>query len=106
MAAGNALEDDAAASLREALAEDLQGFLDPGEIVVGGDGDVLRRQRLGRDHEQRLDRPDEVVDRVGPDQAERTFHELSPSSAITGVPAWETNRSQTEVWHRSSDELE
>ena len=58
------LEDDPAAALREALAEELQRLVDALGVVVGGDRQVFRRQGLRGDDEQRLDRAGELVDRV------------------------------------------
>src|SRR5439155_12634424 len=87
VAAGNALEDDAAAPFGEPLPQDLQRLLDPREVVVRCDGEVLGGQRLGGDDEQRLQRAGQLVDGIRRDQAERTFHGLSPSPAIAGLPA-------------------
>ena len=64
VSAGDVLEDDPAAALREALAEQLKRVLDALDVVVGRDGQVLRRQGLRGDDEQRLDRARELLDRA------------------------------------------
>src|SRR6266513_3023142 len=83
-AAGDLLEHDPASALAVTLAEQPQRRLDPLRVVVRRDSQVLDRQGLRGDDEQRLDDAREAVDRIGADQAEWAIHyEPSPSFAVT-----------------------
>src|SRR5256886_1104460 len=83
-AAGDLLEHDSAPALAVALAEQPQCRLDPLRVVVRRHSQIVDRQRLRGDDEQRLDDAREAVDRIGADQAERAIHcEPSPSFAVT-----------------------
>ena len=66
---------------RVPLAQQPERRLDPLEVVCGRLGELIERQRLRSDDEQRLDRAGEPVDRVRGDQAERAVHcRILPSS--------------------------
>ena len=62
VAAGDLLEDDAAAALAVALAQQPERGLDPLRVVGGGLGELGDRERLRRDDEQRLDGAGERID--------------------------------------------
>src|SRR5439155_884053 len=72
--AGDLLQDDSAAPLAIALAEQPEGSLDPFNLIAGGFGQLVHRQRLRRHDQERLERPGERIDRVGRAQAERALH--------------------------------
>ena len=61
------LEHDPAPSLAVALGEQPQCGLDPLGVVIRGSDELLDRQRRAGDHEQRLDRARELVERIGGD---------------------------------------
>ena len=82
VAAGDVLQHDPAAPLAVAIGEQPERKLDPLGVVRGRVGELLDRQRRRGDHEQRLERPGELVDRVCGDQAERTIHSAVLSFAF------------------------
>src|SRR5262245_10712017 len=82
-AAGDVLEHDAAPALAVPLPEQAQGRLDPLHVVTGRFGELVRRERLRRHDEQRLDRPCQRVERVRLDQAERALHTATSSTATS-----------------------
>ena len=63
-AAGDVLEHDPAAALGVALAEQPQRGLDALRVVVGGLGELVDRQRLRGDDEQRLEGARQPVERA------------------------------------------
>src|SRR5438105_8477576 len=79
--ARDALEDDPAPPLAVALAHQTERRLHALRVVVGRGRQLGGRQRRRRDHEQRLERPRELVERVRRDQAERAVQSSLPSSA-------------------------
>src|SRR4029079_10138092 len=84
------LAHDPAPALREPLGEERERLLDPADVVVRGDRQILRGERLRGHDEQRLERPGELLDGRACDYAQRTFHWLSPSSVSGRVPSWWT----------------
>src|SRR5205814_8981536 len=80
------LGHDPAPPLAIPVGEQPERDLDALPLVLARSGKVLRRQRLGCDDEQRLDRPGELVDRtVGLDQAERTVQERLLSASAREI---------------------
>src|SRR5581483_10769661 len=75
--AGHVLEHDPARSFREPLPQDLQRVADLLGVRVAYNLQILERERLRGDDEQRLDRARELggAGGLGGDQAERTVHE-------------------------------
>ena len=67
IAARNALEHDPAPPLAVPLREQAERRLDPIRLVGGGFGEVVERQRLRGDDEQRLEGPRQAVQRVRDD---------------------------------------
>ena len=59
---------------RGSARQQAQRGLDPLRIVCCSLGQLVHGERLRRDHEQRLERARERVERVGGDQAERAVH--------------------------------
>ena len=98
VATGDVLEHDPAPRLGVALPEQPEGSLDTLDVVGRGVRELGGGERSRRDDEERLDRPRELVDRVGGDQAERAVHVvilslsrgLAPSSRFPVVAARET----------------
>src|SRR6266508_147655 len=79
-ASRDALEHDPAAALAVAILEQPERRFDPFGRFLGGLGQIVRRERLRRHDEQRLERPRERVERTRRDQAERALHASTPSS--------------------------
>ena len=74
-------------SSREPLLEDRERLLDLRRIRLGGRGELVDRQRLRGDHEQRLERPCELERGrgVGGDQAETVFQERLLSASAREI---------------------
>src|SRR3954451_19683768 len=84
-AASDALQDDAAPSFAVALAEQSQRGLDPVLRLTRCVAELFGRQRRRCDDEQSFDDPRERIERVGGDQAERTFHEWLLSTLARAI---------------------
>src|SRR5581483_3938236 len=84
-AAGDVLQDDPAAPFGIALADEPDRGFDPLRVVVRSRRQLVDRERRRRDDEQRLERPRELVERIGCDQAERTVHEPSLSTSFREI---------------------
>src|SRR6185437_7482362 len=81
------LEHDPAPLFREPLFEDRERLLDLRRIRLGGCRELVDRQRLGGDHEQRLERPCELERGrgVSGDQAETVFQERLLSASAREI---------------------
>src|SRR5206468_11869839 len=84
-AAGDLLQHDPAPSLPVALAQQAQRGLDAFGRFLRSLSQLFRRERRRGHHEQRLDDPGQRVERVGGDQAERTFHERLLSTSARAI---------------------
>src|SRR5439155_19766030 len=88
------LENDPAPSLGVTLLQQLERGFDTRPVLVRGVGQLVHGERLRGDHEQRLQRASEAVERAGEDQAERAvFHAVSFSST-----RWTKIRANGAAW--------
>ena len=69
----------------QGVGEQAEGRLDALRRFICGLAELVRLERRRGDDEQRLGRPRERVERIGGDQAERTFHERLLSTSARAI---------------------